>query len=64
MLLECCLLVHAVRNWPHCRLTIFVVYNAYPARTKTETWEKRLSCISWVFGCYKTMMQQVNGRQE
>ena len=46
-----------------CRLTIFLVYNAYHARSKTETWEKRLSCISWVFGCYKTMMQQVDGRQ-
>ena len=41
-----------------------MVYNAYTARTKTETWEKRLSCISWTFGCYKTMMQRVDGRQE
>lgn len=46
-----------------CRLTIFVVYNAYPERSKTETWEKRLTCISWTFGCYKTMIQQVEGRQ-
>ena len=46
-----------------CRLTIFLVYNAYPERSKTETWEKRLTCISWMFGCYKTMIQQVEGRQ-
>ena len=46
-----------------CRLTIFVVYNAYPERSKTETREKRLTCISWMFGCYKTMIQQVEGRQ-
>ena len=39
------------------------MYNAYHARSKTETWEKRLTCISWMFGCYKTMMQQVDGRQ-
>ena len=45
-----------------CRLTIFLVYNAYPERSKTETWEKRLTCISWMFGCYKTMIQQVEGR--
>ena len=45
-----------------CRLTIFLVYNAYPERSKTETWEKRLTCISWMFGCYKTMIQQVEGQ--
>lgn len=44
------------------RLTVYVVYNAYPARAKVHTWEKRVVCISWVFGCYKTMMQQVDGR--
>lgn len=38
------------------------MYNAYPARGKEETWEKRVVCISWLMGCYKTMMQQANGR--
>ena len=45
-----------------CRVTIFIVYNAYPAKGKQKTWEKRVVCISWVMGCYKTMKQNVDGR--
>ena len=45
-----------------CRLTILIVYNAYTARGKVQTWERRMVCISWVMGCYKTMMQRVDGK--
>ena len=45
-----------------CRVTVFIVYNAYPAKGKQKTWEKRVVCISWVMGCYKTMKQKTDGR--
>jgi hypothetical protein len=41
---------------------VFIVYNAYPARGKQRTWEKRVVCISWIFGCYKNIVQQADGR--
>ncbi|BDA43045.1 probable Sn1-specific diacylglycerol lipase alpha [Coccomyxa sp. Obi] len=43
-------------------LAVFIVYNAYPVKAKEKTWEKRVVCVSWLFGCYKTMRQQVDGR--
>ncbi len=43
---------------------MFIVYNAYPVKAKQKTWEKRVVCVSWLFGCYKTMKQQVDGRSD
>lgn len=43
-------------------LTAFVVFNAYPSRGQPNTWEKRVVCISWLFGCYKSVVRNVEGR--
>lgn len=50
------------RPLKRCRLTILIVYNAYTSRGKVKTWERRMLCISWCMGCYKTMMQRVDGK--
>jgi len=40
----------------------FIVYNAYPNRAEANTWEKRVKCVSWLFGCYKSVVRQVEGQ--
>ncbi|KAK9821582.1 hypothetical protein WJX81_008445 [Elliptochloris bilobata] len=40
----------------------FIVYNAYPNRGESNTWEQRVKCVSYLFGCYKSVVRQVEGR--